>query len=127
MAGQLEQEHGLFDHLQLTTIQAADEQANVVKLLNTLFEDAIQSGIRRSHRPDENCLRIRQGSMALQEMIIQEVSIARALSLRIKLMANLDIPEKRPPQDGRFQMQLSSKKIDVRVSILPIQRGKPLS
>jgi MSHA biogenesis protein MshE len=128
MAGQLEQEHGLFDHLQLTTIQAGDEQTTVVKLLNTLFEDAMQVRASDIHiEPDEDCLRIRHRVDGdLQEMIIQEVSIARALSLRIKLMANLDISEKRLPQDGRFNIQLNDKMIDVRVSILPIQQGEAI-
>lgn len=60
----------------------------------------------------------------LQESTINEVSIASALVLRLKLMANLDISEKRLPQDGRFQIQVKGHKIDVRLSTMPVQYGE---
>ncbi|MDB6096697.1 MAG: mshE [Francisellaceae bacterium] len=106
-------------------ISAADS-APVVKLLDSIFEDAVQVGASDIHiEPDENFLRIRQRvDGVLQENIIPGKEIISALALRIKLIARLNISEKRLPQDGRFNMKIKGKSIDVRVSTIPIRFGE---
>ncbi|EWH08746.1 MSHA biogenesis protein MshE [Catenovulum agarivorans DS-2] len=103
-----------------------EEEATVAKLLNTIFEDAVQVKASDIHiEPDDRALRIRQRvDGVLQESILNEVHIAPALVLRLKLMAGLDISEKRLPQDGRFNIKTAGKSIDVRMSTMPIQHGE---
>ena len=100
--------------------------APVVKLLQTMFEDAIQINASDIHiEPDERELRIRfrlDGIMRVQTMA--ERRIGPALISRLKLMAGLDISEKRLPQDGRFSVRVRDKAIDVRLSTLPVQYGE---
>jgi MSHA biogenesis protein MshE len=114
-----------FDLAQLAeTSDVAD--APVVKLLQSLFEDAVQVGASDIHiEPDENVLRIRQRlDGVLQEQVMKEKRIATALVSRLKLMSGLDISEKRLPQDGRFNIRVKHRNIDVRVSTMPIQHGE---
>ncbi|MEE8321989.1 MAG: GspE/PulE family protein, partial [Gammaproteobacteria bacterium] len=108
----------------LSTADVAD--APVVKLLHSLFEDAIQINASDIHiEPDENVLRIRQRvDGVLQEHTMDETRIAPALVLRLKLMAGLDISEKRLPQDGRFSVRVKEHNIDVRLSTMPVQYGE---
>lgn len=100
--------------------------APVVKLLASLFEDAIQIKASDIHiEPDEKVLRIRQRvDGVLQEHTMDEVRIAPALVLRLKLMGGLDISEKRLPQDGRFSVKIKEHNIDVRLSTMPVQYGE---
>lgn len=103
---------------------AAD--APVVKLLQSLFVDAVQAGASDIHiEPDADCLRLRQRvDGVLNEQILRERQIASALVLRLKLMAGLNISEKRLPQDGRFHISVRGKSIDVRLSTMPVQYGE---
>ena len=108
-------------------LSAADiADAPVVKLLQSLFEDAVQIKASDIHiEPDESVLRIRQRvDGVLQEHVMNEVRIAPSLVLRLKLMANLDISEKRLPQDGRFTIKIQDHIIDVRMSTMPVQYGE---
>ena len=100
--------------------------APVVKLLQSLFEDAVQIKASDIHiEPDETVLRIRQRiDGVLQEHVMEEKRIAQALVVRLKLMANLDISEKRLPQDGRFSIRVKERSIDVRLSTMPVQHGE---
>jgi len=100
--------------------------APVVKLLASLFEDAIQIKASDIHiEPDEKVIRIRQRvDGVLQEHTMDEIRIAPALVLRLKLMAGLDISEKRLPQDGRFSLKVKEHNIDVRLSTMPVQYGE---
>ncbi|HAU06814.1 MAG TPA: MSHA biogenesis protein MshE, partial [Gammaproteobacteria bacterium] len=75
--------------------------------------------------PGHNTLRIRQRvDGVLQEQVIEEFRIAPALQSRLKLMAGLNISEKRLPQDGRFHIRVQNKHIDVRLSTLPMIHGE---
>ncbi len=100
--------------------------APVVKLIQSLFEDAVQVGASDIHvEPDETCLRLRQRvDGVLQEQVMEERRIAPALVLRLKLMAGLNISEKRLPQDGRFSVRIKDRTVDVRVSTMPVQYGE---
>ncbi|HNV89041.1 MAG TPA: ATPase, T2SS/T4P/T4SS family [Methylotenera sp.] len=102
------------------------EEAPVVKLLQTIFEDAVQVRASDIHiEPQENKLHIRfriDGVMHLQTKA--ELKIASALVLRLKLMSGLDISEKRLPQDGRFAVKVKQQTVDVRISTMPTQYGE---
>ncbi len=100
--------------------------APVVRLLRTVFEDAVEANASDIHiEPDEHVVRIRQRiDGVLQEQVMNETRIASALVLRLKLMAGLDISEKRLPQDGRFNIKVSNTSIDVRLSTMPVQYGE---
>ena len=102
------------------------EDAPVVRLLRSLFEDAVQMNASDIHiEPDEKVLRIRQRiDGVLHEQVMKEKRIAAALVSRLKLMSGLDISERRMPQDGRFNIRVRNKSIDVRVSTLPLQYGE---
>ncbi|MDF2155626.1 GspE/PulE family protein [Vibrio sp. CAU 1672] len=106
--------------------EADSEEVTVVKLVNSMFEDAVQIGASDIHiEPDEKVLRLRQRvDGVLHETLLNEVNIASALVLRLKLMAHLDISEKRLPQDGRFNVKVRGQSIDIRMSTLPTQHGE---
>ncbi|ROH87345.1 GspE/PulE family protein [Pseudomethylobacillus aquaticus] len=102
------------------------DEAPVVKLLQTLFEDAVQVRASDIHiEPQEAKLLIRfriDGVMHLQTEA--DLKITTALVLRLKLTAGLDISEKRLPQDGRFQVRVRHQQVDVRMSTMPTQYGE---
>jgi MSHA biogenesis protein MshE len=116
---------GQFD-LAAMALGADDSEAPVVKLLQSIFEDAVQVRASDIHiEPDENVLRIRQRiDGVLQEQVMKEKRIASALVLRLKLLSSLDISEKRLPQDGRFSVLVKGRKLDVRLSTMPIANGE---
>ncbi len=102
------------------------EDAPVVKLVLSLFKDAATAGASDIHiEPGEKVLRIRlRIDGMLQENVIDDKRIARPLVQRLKMRANMDISEKRIPQDGRFSMSVKGKNFDVRVSTLPVADGE---
>ena len=102
------------------------EDAPVVKLLQTVFEDAVQVRASDIHiEPQEHKVLIRFRIDGVLHMQTESDSrIASALTLRLKLMAGLDISEKRLPQDGRFNVKVQGKQIDVRISTMPTQFGE---
>ncbi len=102
------------------------EEAPVVKLLQSVFDDATQVRASDIHiEPQEKRLQIRfriDGMLHLQTEA--DIKIAPALALRLKLMSELDISEKRLPQDGRFGIRVKQQQIDVRISTMPTQYGE---
>ncbi|MCI5107510.1 MAG: GspE/PulE family protein [Pseudomonadales bacterium] len=112
--------------LESLSLDADDSEAPVVKLLQSIFEDAVQVRASDIHiEPDESVLRIRQRvDGILQEQVMKERRIAPALVLRLKLLAGLDISEKRLPQDGRFSLKVRDHSIDVRLSTMPLEYGE---
>ncbi|MBA3661733.1 MAG: type II/IV secretion system protein [Gammaproteobacteria bacterium] len=106
----------------------SSEDMPVVNLVRSIFEDAVQINASDIHiEPGENVLRIRlRVDGVLQEQIIEEKTISQALVQRIKLVAGLNIAEKRLPQDGRFSINVKNKTLDVRVSTIPVQYGESL-
>ena len=126
LAEELEDELG-DDNEEIDFLEATGaEDAPVVKLLRSIFEDAVQVKASDIHiEPDEKVLRIRQRvDGVLQEHVMNEKRIASALVLRLKLMSGLNISEKRLPQDGRFNITIKGRSIDVRISTLPAQHGE---
>ena len=108
------------------TASVGIEGAPVVRLLQSLFEDAIQVGASDVHiEPQETGLQIRvRVDGVLQTQTMADKRIGGALAQRLKLMAGLDISEKRLPQDGRFSVRLKDHTIDVRLSTLPTTYGE---
>lgn len=100
--------------------------APVVRLLQSLFEDAVQIKASDVHiEPEESLLRIRlRVDGELQEQVMKEKRVASALVSRLKIMSGLDISEKRLPQDGRFNIRVKNRNIDVRLSTMPVQFGE---
>jgi len=102
------------------------EEAPIVKLLQSVFEDATQVRASDIHiEPQEGRLQIRfriDGVLHLQTEA--DSKIASSLALRLKLMSDLDISEKRMPQDGRFAIRVKNQRIDVRISTMPTQYGE---
>ena len=127
IAGELGQEMGQSEvDLEALLPETRAEDAPVVRLLRTMFEDAVQIGASDIHvEPGERELRIRQRvDGLLQEEVIRENRVVRAVVSRLKLMSGLNISEKRLPQDGRFNIKVKDRNIDVRLSTMPNQFGE---
>jgi type IV pilus assembly protein PilB len=105
--------------------ESADE-APVVKLVNMVLADAIQKGGSDVHfEPYEKVYRIRfRIDGVLHEMLAPPKRLEPAITSRLKIMANLDIAERRLPQDGRIKLRYNTREIDFRVSILPTIYGE---
>ena len=102
------------------------EEAPVVKLLQTVFEEAMRARASDIHiEPQDRSLRVRfRIDGVLHVQMDADAKIASALALRLKLMSGLDISEKRLPQDGRFAIKVRNNMIDVRISTMPTQYGE---
>jgi MSHA biogenesis protein MshE len=126
----------LLTELQTSATQLGEEVAikqadtSIAKLIDSLFEDAIQVNASDIHiEPTETFLRIRlRVDGLLQEQIIptKEKYIANAISQKLKLLANLNISERRLPQDGSFNVKIRGMNIDVRLSTMPLQFGESI-
>ncbi|MCX8030615.1 MAG: type II secretion system ATPase GspE [Thermodesulfovibrionales bacterium] len=102
------------------------EEAPIIRLLNALFLQAVKEKASDIHiEPYEKELDVRiRIDGILQKILSPPKIIQEALISRIKIMANLDIAEKRLPQDGRIRLLIGGKDIDVRVSIIPTTFGE---
>ncbi|HET6347867.1 MAG TPA: type IV-A pilus assembly ATPase PilB [Candidatus Krumholzibacteria bacterium] len=105
---------------------AAAADAPVVKLVNSLISDAVARGASDIHiEPYEKSLRVRfRIDGMLHEMMSPPFKMKNAITSRLKIMAELDIAEKRVPQDGRIKIRMHGKSIDLRVSTLPTIFGE---
>jgi MSHA biogenesis protein MshE len=106
--------------------EESSPDAPVIKLLQTMFNDAVQARASDIHiEPGEHKLRIRlRVDGVLQEQLIDGRRVASALVTRLKLMAGLDIAEKRLPQDGRFSVRVREAAVDVRLATMPTSYGE---
>ncbi len=98
------------------------DDAPVIRLLNALLADAVQRGASDLHiEPFENRLSVRlRVDGVLQEVLSPPPAIGAALVSRLKVMARLDIAEKRLPQDGRLSLRIAGRPVDVRVATIPV-------
>jgi type IV pilus assembly protein PilB len=110
----------------LEDAQSAD--APVVKLVNSLISDAVAKGASDIHiEPYEKMVRVRfRIDGQLHEMMSPPFKMKNATISRLKIMADLDIAEKRVPQDGRIKIRMHNKSIDLRVSTLPTIFGEKI-
>src|SRR5437879_4195750 len=101
------------------------DDAPVVKLINGLLTDAVKRGASDIHiEPFEHEMRVRyRVDGALQEVMKPPVKMRAALTSRVKIMAQLNIAERRVPQDGRIKLKMGARVIDFRVSTLPVLFG----
>ncbi len=114
------------DNSSVDALAAAGEEAPVIKLANLILVQAIRDRASDIHiEPFEKSVRLRyRVDGALIDMPPPPKSLQLALTSRIKIMSNLDIAERRLPQDGRMRMRVSGKDIDLRVSLLPVVHGE---
>lgn len=107
--------------------QVADD-APVVKLINGILTDAVKRGASDIHiEPFEKELRVRYRiDGALQEVMKPPLKLRAALTSRVKIMSNLNIAERRVPQDGRIKLKMGKRVIDFRVSTLPVIFGEKI-
>jgi type IV pilus assembly protein PilB len=98
----------------------------VVKLVNVVIAKAIREGVSDIHiEPGEDILRVRfRVDGMLRESLRPPARMAPAIVSRVKIMSSLDIAERRAPQDGRMQVMLDGRGIDLRVSTLPTYHGE---
>jgi type IV pilus assembly protein PilB len=110
----------------LTSVEALADSAPVRKLLNMVLLLAIKDHASDLHfEPFEDEFRIRiKADGVLYEMVPPPRHLAFAITTRIKVMANLDIAERRMPQDGRIELTVGGHPVDLRVSVLPTMFGE---
>jgi type IV pilus assembly protein PilB len=110
------------DQFDLQALEKATEDAPVVKLVNAILTDAIKKGASDIHiEPYEKTFRVRfRIDGVLYEIMRPPFKLKAAITSRLKIMADLDIAERRLPQDGRIKLKLGNKReMDFRVSVLP--------
>jgi type IV pilus assembly protein PilB len=116
------------EEVNVTAMQAQIEDAPVVKLINALLTDAVTRGVSDIHiEPFEKEIRIRYRiDGALQEVMKPPMKMKAALTSRIKILSQLNIAERRVPQDGRIKLKMKNKVVDFRVSTLPVIFGEKI-
>ncbi len=112
----------------LSAVQAATEEAPIVKLVNMLISKAASERASDIHvEPTDKDLRIRfRIDGVLHEIMRTPRSVANSVVSRLKIMADVDIAERRRPQDGRISLRAGSRNIDLRVSSLPTIYGEKI-
>jgi len=114
----------------LSTLDADElaEEASVIKLVNEILHEAIEQRASDVHiEPIERGLRIRyriDGLLQVQALPPEIHRFSAAIVSRLKIMAKLNIAEKRLPQDGRIQLRIRGREVDLRVSIIPMTFGE---
>jgi len=115
------------DEIDEFSLSAEIETAPIVRLVNLILMDAIKRGASDIHiEPYEKVLRVRYRiDGVLHEIMRPGISMRDAIVSRLKILARLDISERRVPQDGRIKLRLSrAKTVDFRVSVLPMLFGE---
>ncbi|MBI5286946.1 MAG: type IV-A pilus assembly ATPase PilB [Deltaproteobacteria bacterium] len=115
------------EEVDLSDLKKAIEDAPVVKLVNMVLTDAIKKSASDIHlEPYEKVFRVRyRVDGVLHEVMKPPLKLKNAIVSRVKIMSNLDIAERRLPQDGRIKMKLAKgKEMDFRVSVLPTLFGE---
>ena len=111
---------------QTEDLLAADDDAPIIKLINAMLGEAIKEGASDIHIEtfeQELVIRFRVDGV-LKEVLKPNRKLASLLVSRIKVMAKLDIAEKRVPQDGRISLRIAGRAVDVRVSTMPSSFGE---
>jgi len=115
------------ENIDVNDLKKAVEDAPVVKLVNIILTDAIKKGASDIHvEPYEKSFRVRlRVDGVLNEVMKPPLKLKNAIVSRLKIMSNLDIAERRLPQDGRIKLKLGKEKeMDFRVSVLPTLFGE---
>jgi len=116
----------LAETLEPEDLMESDDDAPIIRLINALLTEAIKVSASDIHmEPFENRMRVRfRVDGMLREILQPPGNIAPLVISRIKVMAKLDIAEKRLPQDGRISLRVAGRAVDVRVSTLPSGHGE---
>ena len=114
------------EELEIEDLDDSDDEAPIIRLLNSLIERAIKTEASDIHiEPFEKETKVR---MRIDGVIMEYVTIQRnihaPLIVRIKILSNLDIAEKRIPQDGHFRVKINDSFVNIRVSVLPTVFGE---
>ncbi len=111
---------------EVSSMQAAAEDAPVIKLVYSVLAQAVGEGASDIHlEPEEGELRIRfRIDGVLKESAHVPKRMISAVISRLKIMSEMDIAEKRTPQDGRVSVSVEDRRVDLRVTTLPTQRGE---
>src|SRR5438874_3468678 len=114
------------DKEEVTDLAKMGNESPVIKFVNYLISDAIKQGASDIHiEPKEKALKIRYRiDGILFEAMNPPHTMHAAMLSRLKIMSNLDISERRLPQDGRIRAMVNGRKIDLRVSTLPTACGE---
>ena len=113
---------------ELLELRASAEEAPVVKLVHSVIADAVNRGASDIHfDPSSGAMQVRYrvDGMMIDSTTVPKRLVAGLVS-RIKIMAELDIAERRAPQDGRVALNVDGRHIDIRVSTLPVIRGESI-
>ncbi len=104
------------------------QQASVVRLVNEILMEAIETRASDIHiESQEHGLKLRyriDGVLQKQPIAVEMNQFRAAIVSRLKIMANLNIAEKRVPQDGRIKLRLRGREVDIRVSVIPMLHGE---
>ena len=116
------------EEVNLDQLAASSEEAPVIKLANLIVLQAIKDRASDIHlEPFEKVMRLRYRiDGVLQDATPPPKQMQLALASRFKIMSNLDIAERRLPQDGRMRVKVSGKDFDLRVSVLPTVHGEKI-
>jgi type IV pilus assembly protein PilB len=112
--------------VEATELRASAEDGPVIKLVNSILGQAVSEGASDIHfEPEESEMRIRfRVDGVLQETARVPRRMVAGVISRIKIMSDLDIAEKRLPQDGRVGVSIEDRRVDLRVTTLPTERGE---
>jgi type IV pilus assembly protein PilB len=123
---QLAKEQGLKHAVAEIANARPEEDGPIIRFVNTIVQQALRDGASDLHfEPDESSFRIRyRVDGVLREVSVQAKTIYSSVVSRVKVMATLDISERRLPQDGRIRMNLLGRDLDVRVSTFPTIHGE---
>jgi type IV pilus assembly protein PilB len=115
--------------IDLHELRSSADQVPVVRLVNSILLDAIKRGASDVHMdPSETNFRVRfRVDGLLHEVMTPPKRVEPAVVSRLKIMANLDIAERRMPQDGRIKLRQSGREVDFRVSVLPSLFGESVT
>ncbi|MEX2527512.1 MAG: type IV-A pilus assembly ATPase PilB [Gemmatimonadota bacterium] len=116
------------EEVNVAALQEQVDAAPVVKFINGLLTDAVLKGVSDIHiEPYEKEIRVRYRiDGALREVMKPPMKMKAALTSRIKILADLNIAERRVPQDGRIKLRMKKKVVDFRVSTLPVIFGEKI-
>ncbi|MFC1595304.1 GspE/PulE family protein [Gemmatimonadota bacterium] len=123
------QDEDFDDDYNLQEMAESAEEAPVVKLVNLVIGKALRDGASDIHiEPAQNFIRIRYRihGVLMEEEMAPPKRLQSAVATRVKILASMDIAEKRIPQDGRFHVRLHGMEVDIRVSTLPTYYGEKI-
>jgi type II secretory ATPase GspE/PulE/Tfp pilus assembly ATPase PilB-like protein len=126
--GEVEVHAAKHEEIDLDRLAADSEDAPVIKIVNLILVQAMKEKASDIHiEPFQNSLKLRyriDGELVLAESPPKALSLA--ITSRIKILAGLNIAERRLPQDGRFRVKVMGKEVDLRISILPTAHGEKI-